>query len=49
MSRLVRLSFTREETLACIIALEKGKSYKWGRDALTKLDKVLKPQQVGKK
>jgi len=42
----VRLTFNREEALACVMALEKEKPYGWRDDALNKLLKKmgLKPK-----
>jgi len=37
----VIVNFNREEALACIIALESTKSYKWQQDALRKLTKAF--------
>ena len=41
MKRVV-VEFNREEALACAIALDKEKPYKWQQDALKKLDKARK-------
>ena len=46
MKKKVVVRFSREEALACIIALEKEKKpYGWQQDALTKLDKEFKLAQ----
>ena len=35
------IRFSREEALACAIALSKEKPYKWRKQALSKVDKAL--------
>jgi len=37
------IKLSREEALACLIALQKDKPYRWRDDALKKLDKAMKP------
>ena len=35
------IRFSREEALACALALSKEKPYKWQQQALAKVDKAL--------
>uniref|UniRef100_A0A6M3KIA8 Uncharacterized protein n=1 Tax=viral metagenome TaxID=1070528 RepID=A0A6M3KIA8_9ZZZZ len=37
----MKIILNREETLACIIALQKEKTYGWRDDALKKLEKAM--------
>lgn len=36
----MKVVLSRDEALACIIALQKEKPYKWGSQALKKIEKV---------
>ena len=38
---MMKLNLSREEALACCIALAKEKPYKWQKQALAKLDKAM--------
>jgi len=39
--KVMKIILCREETMACILALQKEKPYGWRDDALRKLEKAL--------
>ncbi len=40
-NKIITLTFSREEALACAVALVKDKPYKWRNQALVKVDKAM--------